>query len=215
MERDYQKLRDTQVGRTPVSPDLQGDMPWMSDHAVGRMLGTLRRRVPPPRLSESLRVMASRERARLLQGRQMPLSDRARLFVDNLMRPLALPFAGGIFSAVVLFGMWVIPTYPLRGSIAGDVPTVLTTQAAVKQTGPVDVSGDVVVDVTVEPLPDGTGRMLDYHIVCGNVANDQALRRSIESFLIFTVFQPATALGQPVLGKIRLSLQSSQIDVKG
>lgn len=159
--------------------------------------------------------MAARERARLLQGRQMPLSDRVRLFVDNLMRPLALPFAGGIFSAVVLFGMWVIPTYPLRGSSTTDVPTVLTTQAAIKQTGPVGATGDVIVDVTVEPLADGTGRMVDYHIVCGNVANDQALRRSIESFLIFTVFQPATALGQPVLGKIRLSLQSSQIDVKG
>jgi hypothetical protein len=111
--------------------------------------------------------------------------------------------------------MWVIPTYPLRGSITSDVPTVLSTEAAIKQTGPVDVNGDVVVDVTVEPQPDGTGRMLDYHIVLGNVANDEALRRSIESFLIFTVFQPATALGQPVVGKIRLSLQSSQIDVKG
>ncbi len=145
----------------------------------------------------------------------MPLSDRARLFVDNLMRPLALPFAGGIFSAVALFSMWVIPTYPLRGSITADVPTGLSTQAAIQQTGPVGATGDVVVDVTVEPLADGTGRMLDYRIVCGNVANDEALRHSIESFLIFTVFKPATALGQPVVGKIRLSLQSSHIDVKG
>jgi hypothetical protein len=226
MERDYQEMRDTQVGRTPaehrkVKPGkmthraLTQDTQRMSDQSLSRAIGSLRRLVPSPELSESLRVMASRERARLLQGRQMPFSDRARLFVDNLMRPLALPFAGGIFSAVVLFGMWVIPTYPLRGSITGDVPTGLSTQAAIQQTGPVDVSGDAVVDVTVEPLADGTGRMLDYHIVSGNVPDDQALRRSSESFLIFTVFKPATALGQPVVGKIRLSLQSSQIDVKG
>jgi hypothetical protein len=212
MERDYQEMRDLNelrgdhVGRTSAN---------LSDHALSRAVGSLRRRVPPAQLSEALRGLAWRERARLLQGRQMPLSDRARLFVDNLMRPLALPFAGGIFSAVALFSMWVIPTYPLRGSITADVPTGLSTQAAIQQTGPVGATGDVVVDVTVEPLADGTGRMLDYHIVCGNVPNDEALRHSIESFLIFTVFKPATALGQPVVGKIRLSLQSSQIDVKG
>jgi hypothetical protein len=204
MERDYQEMLDSNESRSSNKSRL-----------ADRALGSLRRRVPPAELSQALRVMASRERARLLQGRQMPLSDRVRLFVDNLMRPLALPFAGGIFSAVVLFSMWVIPTYPLRGSSTTDVPTSLFTQAAIKQTGPVGATGDVVVDVTVEPLADGTGRMLDYHIVCGNVPNDEALRRSIESFLIFTVFKPATALGQPVLGKIRLSLQSSQIDVKG
>lgn len=210
MKRDYQQMRDSQ--------ELRGqrrDTRGLSDQALGQALGGLRRRVPPPGLSRSLRALAARERSRLLQDLQIPFADRVRLFVDNLMRPLALPFAGGIFSAVVLFSMWVIPTYPLRGSITSDVPTALSTQAAIKQTGPVGATGDVVVDVTVEPLADGTGRMLDYHIVCGNVANNEALRRSIESFLIFTVFQPATALGQPVVGKIRLSLQSSQIDVKG
>jgi hypothetical protein len=210
MKRDYRDMRDSQEFR-----GQRGEVRGLSDQALGRAVGGLRRRVPPPQLSQSLRAMAARERSRLLQNLQMPVADRVRLFVDNLMRPLALPFAGGIFSAVVLFSMWVIPTYPLRGSITSDVPTVLSTQAAIKQTGPVGATGDVVVDVTVEPLADGTGRMLDYHIVCGNVANNEALRRSIESFLIFTVFQPATALGQPVVGKIRLSLQSSQIDVKG
>jgi hypothetical protein len=186
-----------------------------SDRAGGQALRELRRRVPPASLSSSLRVLASRERDRRLRGANRAFWDRAHLFFDNLMRPLALPFAGGIFSAVLLFSMCVIPTYPLRGSSTVDVPTTLYTQAAVKQTGPVAATSDVVVDVTVEPLADGTGRMVDYQILCGNAAKNEALRRSIESFLIFTVFQPATALGQPVLGKIRLSLQSSQIDVKG
>jgi len=185
------------------------------DEALSRALGDLPRRVPPASLSSSLRVLASRERDRVERGSKQALADRAQLFFDNLMRPMALPFAGGIVSAVVLFSMWVIPTYPLRGSSTTDVPTTLYTQAAVKQTGPVAATGDVVLDVTVEPLPDGTGRMVDYQILAGNVANNEALRRSIETFLIFTVFQPATSLGQPVLGKIRLSLQSSQIDVKG
>jgi len=183
----------------------------LSDQTLSVALRNLRRRTPPPELSSSLRVMASRQRLRAVYGRGPALADRFRLFADNLMRPLALPFAGGIFSAVVLFSMWVIPTYPLRGSSTSDVPLTWTTQAAIKQIGPVAATGDVVVDVTV----DDTGRMSDYRIVCGNVNNNEVLRRSIESFLIFTVFQPATALGQPVQGKIRLFLQSSQIDVKG
>ncbi|HTS76216.1 MAG TPA: hypothetical protein VMG40_08435 [Bryobacteraceae bacterium] len=178
---------------------------------MSRALQKLRRRAPPADLSSALRVLASRERQRLVRGAGIAFADRVRLFADNLMRPLALPFAGGLFSAVVLFSMWVIPTYPLRGSSTTDVPLMWTTQAAVKQLGPVASTGNVIVDVTV----DDTGRMVDYRIVCGNVANNEALRRSIEGFLIFTVFQPATALGQPVEGKIRLSLQSSQIDVKG
>jgi hypothetical protein len=183
----------------------------LNDETLSLALASLRKRTPPAGLAGSLRVVASRERQRLMRGSGIDLADRVRLFAHNLMRPLALPFAGGLFSAVVLFSMWVIPTYPLRGSSTSDVPLMWTTQAAVKQTGPVAATGNVVVDVTV----DDTGRMVDYHIVCGNVANNEALRRSIEGFLIFTVFQPATALGQPVEGKIRLSLQSSQIDVKG
>ncbi len=190
MERDYKEFFD--------------------DETVSRALGRLRRQTPPADLSSALRVLASRERQRLVHGAGIAFADRVRLFFDNLMRPLALPLAGGLFSAVALFSMWVIPTYPLRGSSTFDVPFP-TTQAAVKQLGPVASTGNVIVDVTV----DDTGRMVDYRIVWGNVANNEALRRSIESFLIFTVFQPATALGQPVEGKIRLSLQSSQIDVKG
>jgi hypothetical protein len=191
MERDYKEFLD--------------------DESVSRALQKLRRRTPPADLSSALRVLASRERQRLVHGAGIAFMDRVRLFADNLMRPLALPFAGGLFSAIALFSMWVIPTYPLRGSSTTDVPLMWTTQAAIKQLGPVASTGNVIVDVTV----DDTGRMVDYQIVCGNVANNEALRRSIEGFLIFTVFQPATALGQPVEGKIRLSLQSSQIDVKG
>lgn len=180
------------------------------DDELSGALRKLRRRTPPPQLSSALRVIASRELERRVRGAGIGIKDRLRLASDNLMRPLALPFAGGLFSALALFAMWVIPTYPLRGSSAADIPIIWTTQAAVKQIGPVAASDDVVVDVTV----DDTGRMVDYRIVSG-VANDDELRRNIENFLIFTVFQPATSLGQPVQGKIRLSLQSSHIDVKG
>jgi hypothetical protein len=90
---------------------------------------------------------------------------------------------------------------------------MLTTQAAVKLTAPVsfDDAGDVIVDVGI----DGDGRMIDYKIVSGSYPNDEALRRSIAGVLLLTRFTPATSFGQPVEGRLRLSLRSSHIDVKG
>src|SRR5262249_17949623 len=62
----------------------------------------------PERLVVDLRVLASRERA--LRASRLNLSafinywsQKLGLVVDNLMRPLALPFAGGLTSAVLLF----------------------------------------------------------------------------------------------------------------
>jgi len=184
----------------------------LDDKALSRALRSLPRRLPPLSLTSSLRVLASRERSRIA-NRGIAGMDRLRLFADNLMRPLALPFAGGVFSTVVLFSMWLVPTYPVRGSSSFDVPTILTTEATVKLTGPIGASGgEVIVDVVI----DGQGRMVDYTIVSGHsVLNNDSLRRNIENILIFTEFTPATSFGQPMSGRVRLQLGSSRIDVKG
>lgn len=185
---------------------------WLDDEALSRALRSLPRRLPPPSLRSSLRELVSRERRRAAD-RGIAWRDRMRLFTNNLIRPLALPLAGGIFSTVVWFSMWVVPTYPVRAASSFDVPTVLYTEATVKGAGPIGASGgDVIVDVTV----DGQGRMVDYTIVSGhNVMINQALRRNIENILLFIEFTPATAFGQPMSGRMRLSLGSSHIDVKG
>jgi hypothetical protein len=167
---------------------------------------------PPAGLNSSLRVLASRELQHRVQG--LTRMDRVRLFIDNLMRPLALPFAGGVFSAVILFSMWVVPSYPVRAASTSDIPISVTTAAAVRRMAPIATTAgeDVVVDVAI----DGDGRMIDYSIVSGDVSNDGALRRSIEGFLLLTSFTPATgSFGQPVAAKLRLTLRSSHIDVIG
>jgi len=104
-----------------------------------------------------------RERQRLL-SQQITWRDRLDLCFKNLMRPMALPLAGGVFSTVALFSTCLVPMYPLRGDASTDIPTVLTTAAAVKQTAPLAGScGEVVVDVII----DEAGRMVDYKIVSG------------------------------------------------
>jgi len=106
-----------------------------------------------------------------------------------------------------------VPTFPVRANSTADVPTMLTTEATLKGTSPFAVSGDeIVVDITI----DDQGRMIDYRVVGGcKVLDNQALRRRLENMLLFTEFTPATTFGQPVAGRIRVSLRSSQIDVKG
>ena len=201
----------------------------VSQEHVSMMLRSLPPRVPPAALATSLRVIASRERQRRIECRgigQVCVSwlDRTRLTLQDILRPLALPAAGGLFSAVVLFSMWVVPTYPLRAKSADDIPTNLTTYAsqdfacsycfveAVKGAVGVGLTESVLVEIDV----DDQGRMVDYQVVSGaSVLSDPRTRIRLENLLLFTKFAPATSFGTPIAGKARLLLLPSRIDVKG
>jgi len=183
---------------------------------IASALRSLPRRLPPPGLTTSLRILASRE----FERRQLTLWDRwmdrfahLRFLADTMMRPLALPFAGGLFSAVALFTTFVVPTYPLRADNNYDVPTMLTTVAFIKSTAPIGApGGDVIVDVTI----DEQGRMVDYIVISGAaILTDATRRRRLENTLLFTEFVPATSFGVPTTSRIRLSLNSSSVEVKG
>jgi hypothetical protein len=185
-----------------------------------RVRAALRRlpaNVPPAQLSTSLHVMASKDRARR-QSVGLSASDRFRLWVDNLMRPVALPFAGGVLSAVLLFGL-LLPTFTLRrGGGGSDIPVGLFTDPVVKgqvQYPVFDDNGmnaDIDVDVTV----DDQGRMVDYSLPKGStIENNPALRRALENkLLLFTEFAPATNFGTPTYGKVRVSFRRQSIEIK-
>jgi hypothetical protein len=140
-----------------------------------------------------------------------------RLWSQNLMRPLAIPTAGGFLSAVVLFCLLPIgmisPSLALSVATITDVPTALYTDATVKSISPVGFTDeDVVVELTI----DDQGRILSYTIPdCPHSVKCPGLRRNIESSLLFTQFTPATTFGQPMSGKVRLSFRNSSINVKG
>jgi hypothetical protein len=130
---------------------------------------------------------------------------------------MALPVFGGVFSAVTLFSVGVVPAYPLTshsGAVArADVPTKLSTEAYVYislKTGAVSsiVQGDLVLDVVV----DENGRMLEYNIVEGSPLS-QNDRRKLEEGLVGVEFKPATSFGKPTMSRLRLWI--SNIEVKG
>ena len=185
---------------------------------IRQALRSLPRRLAPSELDARLRVVASRERQRRLQRltwqqRCQTAVDHFRLVGTNSMRPLALPFAGGLCSAVILFSM-VMPGIAVRASdLTFDVPTVLSTEASVKGVQPIGLSqNEVVLDVVI----DDQGRMIDYAVVQGDLAmKNFDLRRRIENNLLFTQFTPATAFGQPMPGRIRVTLTANRIEVKG
>jgi hypothetical protein len=179
-----------------------------------RALRSLPSRVPPPILGTSLRILASRELRRQKLSRWERCLERVghvRFLAGDMMRPLALPLAGGVFSAIVLFSSVFLTTYPAPADVRRDVPTVLTTEASVKSAGPIGAAGDVIVDVTI----DEQGRMVDYTIIGGAVLADVAYRRQLENMLLFTEFAPATAFGVPTVSRIRLSLSSASVEVRG
>jgi hypothetical protein len=132
------------------------------------------------------------------------------------MRPLAVPVAGGVFSAVTLFSVGVAPAYPVisHSAVAErvDVPTRLSTEAHVTinaKSGGVSsiVQGDLVLEVFVDEY----GRMLDYSIVEGTLSGSD--RRKLEQSLVGVVFEPATFWGGRRNARIRLWI--SNIEVKG
>jgi hypothetical protein len=194
----------------------------MRPDPIEHALRNLPRRIPPVNLRTSLRVLASREQQRQLSRKNLgamlgAAREWAELFFDNVVRGFAVPAAGGVFAAIVLFIMFVVPAYPLRivhGFEGGfDVPTELTTMGSLKSMGTFGASeSDVVVDVAV----DEQGRMIDYMVVVGaSVLANSEIRRRLENALLFSTFTPATRFGQPTPSTVRVWFRSSRIDVRG
>jgi hypothetical protein len=185
---------------------------------IREALRSLPRRVPPSDLTVRLRVAASQARIRTADGASpwTRARDRFQLALANLMRPLALPLAGGLCAALVLFSA-LVPTFTATFAINKtdalvDVPTMLTTEPSLKYMAPIAFAeADAVVDLNI----DDQGRIVNYSIVSAPGQTEQ-LRRRIENNLLFTEFWPATAFGKPISGTVRISFHnSSHVEVKG
>ena len=181
----------------------------------GRMLEMNGMRVPPV-LHSRLRVIASHEQQRLILHSSIRRftrywADRVRLAFDNLMRPVALPFAGGSLSALLMFCM-LVPSLsfphnftdqalltdpygsvvlwssngPLAPPDSGNFPRI----QRLDQDTPDDAN---VVELTI----DQAGKVSDFSLTHGKLTED------LKSIIIFSQFTPATLLGLPTSGKVK------------
>ena len=166
---------------------------------------------PPQELSIRLRMLASRERARRAAGGALAVltasgAARLRLFFENLMRPLALPFAGGFLSAVFLFGA-LAPSLNVSRNITNDVATPIYQEARVDMMPELIGKRNGGEDALIEVMVDANGRVTDFAVTEGEMTPE------IGNLILFTQYQPARVFFQPTGGKI--FLRRSRITVKG
>ena len=186
-------------GRDALARRLSGAVRGNGDIDLSQMPKALRnmpQRIAPPELDLKLRVLGSQEASRRRQtrgSRAVAVWQRVRNWANELMRPVALPTAGGFASAIILFGL-LAPSLTLRSAPVEpyDIPTALYTEASVKSSLPLAYDGDAML---VELTVDEEGRMVDYFLPAHAQAQfPMPARRVIENHLLTMVFNPAIVL---------------------
>jgi hypothetical protein len=153
----------------------------------------------------------SHERAR----RDSRWLDRVSLAWDNEVRPrlvqLSAGFAGSLVlgSIVLLLGVVAAP----QPVLANDEPLGAITEPhylySLFSPGTVVTAHDI--PIVVEALVDASGRVYDYTIVSG--PQDESVRTRVADQLLGSVFQPASAFGVPVRGRVVVTFAG--ISVRG
>ena len=152
----------------------------------------------PVDLTYRLRVLASHERTRMIAGSNWWSLLRFRL--NQLLRPLAVPAAGGIFASLLFFAI-LAPSFTVHASNTRDVPIGLYTSAAILEPSPFTFhSPDILVELTI----DENGNVSDYSVPAGNVTRDEMM--AIGNVVLFTTFRPATSNGRPVPAKTLVNI---------
>lgn len=165
---------------------------------------------PPDDLAIAIRVrLSSRRRPGIWSRLQVRLSD--------WMRPVALPAAGGLLTALILFGMLIpavgrIRTPGLHGAaLSPDVPTGLSTDPRFKQASLLPVSEDLLVEAWI----DEQGKVSGFQVLNATPGDSASknLDYQLGEVLLTTSFEPATLFGQRTSGKVLLSLR--RITIRG
>jgi hypothetical protein len=170
----------------------------------------------PPILTNRLRVLASHEHLRRMarasvSARLRHMADNAWLFMDNMMRPVALPFGGGLLSAILLFSI-LAPGLNFTRNLDSDASVIaLVTLPEGRLVG---ASGEVYrpemvssilssTDSTlVELSVDRYGHVSDWKVLRGEMTPD------VKSVIALSNFNPGTYFGVPTDSKILVSLHS-------
>ncbi len=195
---------------------------FVSVRKLREQLRGMNRPAIPASLAAKLRIIASHEiqrRARTvsIQSRFEHLVSRMRLVFDNMMRPVALPVAGGLLSAILMFGA-VMPRLEFQSRFYNDVPTKMFTDPdgmisdftqdsstwgrdlnvhylslnEIPRLEPVDTvvsSDETAVVLTIDP----SGKVVSW--------DGGQMTPELRSIILFSRFTPATLFGQPTWGK--------------
>ena len=175
----------------------------------------------PAELTARLRVAASHHRAMVAQRRDLRarvahVGMRIRLAFDNMMRPVVMPLAGGVFSSFACF-IFLLPSLSFRHDF-GLEPPIFRTEATIVAgftdpdgsiVGLVDVKGvpnvklewgsSVIIgnQVSLTVLVDPSGQVQDWKVYG---TPDSQLTPEMKDVILYSKFIPATMSGQPAWG---------------
>jgi hypothetical protein len=174
-------------------------------------LRSLPQKTISPLLATRLQVIASRERSRHMLRRNVAarindILSTVKLAFDNLLRPLAVPAAGGILASVFCFGV-IVDSLHVHPDWRDDIPVGLFTQITMDDVSPFGYTGkDVIVQLTI----DSNGKVIDFSPI-GVISPEQM--QDIGNVVLYSTFKPATSFGQRVSGKVLVL--THHIDVRG
>jgi anti-sigma factor RsiW len=165
----------------------------------------------PADLGLKLRLAISHERVR----RESRLADRLSLAWDNAVRPFMVHASAGLAGTLVLGSIALV-----LGAVAAPQPVLANDEPLGAITAPhylysVVAPGDIVTShgnaIVVEASVDTAGRVYDFTIVSG--PQDDAIRTRVADQLLGSVFEPASAFGVPIRGRVVVTF--SGISVRG
>lgn|SRR6185312_4234647 len=158
----------------------------------------------PADLALNLRLAISHEKAR----HESRFLDRLSLAWDNALRPALLQVSAGMAGSIVLLGS-ILTLMNMVGAAptvqADDEPLGAVTQPHYLYS---TVGSNAVVTPTdspivVEAAVDTAGRVYDYRIIAG--PQNAAVRTQVINQLLDSVFEPASAFGVPIRGRVILT----------
>ncbi len=167
----------------------------------------------PSMLGTKLRVLASREHARQIRRRdfQTRFHDFRRRFkvsFDNLLKPFAVPAAGGVLASFLCFGM-ILGNFYVATDWENDLPIGVSTDVSIDELSPFDCGRkDVLVKLSV----DSDGHVTDYELQPDKHASPEEMQE-IGNLVLYSTFNPAIRSGRRVSSK-RLFFMS-HISVRG
>ena len=174
-------------------------------------VSTLRPAKAPADLGLKLRLAVSREHAR----RESRLLDRISLMWENSVRPRMVQVSAGFAGTVVLGGLAL-----LLGVVAAPRPVLANDEPLGALTAPhylysIVTPGDIATPhgtaIVVEASVDAAGRVYDFTIVSG--PQDDAIRAQVADQMLGSVFEPASAFGVPIRGRVVVTFAG--ISVRG
>ena len=167
----------------------------------------------PSMLGTRLRVIASREHSRQMRRRDFhtrltEFRARVRLSFDNMLKPFAVPAAGGILASFLCFGV-IIGNLYVAPDWENDLPIGISTDVSIDELSPFDCGRkDVLVRLSV----DSEGHVTDYELQSEEHASPEEMQE-IGNLVLYSTFNPAVRLGRRVSSK-RL-FYMSHISVRG